>query len=73
MNEGSGVTEESGLRGIKAILLDRDGTINIERADYVRTVDQFVLLPNAAAALGKLAALQLPVAVVTNQAGIGRG
>ena len=65
--------KEFSLRHIKAILLDRDGTINVERADYVRTVDQFVLLPNAEAALGKLATLQLPVAVVTNQSGIGRG
>jgi len=67
------VREESVPHTIKAVLLDRDGTINVERADYVRTAEQFVLLPDAEEALGRLAALRLPVAVVTNQSGIGRG
>lgn len=59
-------------RPIKAILLDRDGTINIERADYVRTPDDLLLLPGAELALQRIGALGLPVAVITNQAGIGR-
>ena len=58
---------------IDAILLDRDGTINVERADYVKSIDEFVLLSGALAALGSLAALPVPIIVVTNQSVIGRG
>lgn len=58
---------------IDAIFLDRDGTINVERADYVKSIDEFVLLPGALAALGSLAALPVPIIVVTNQSVIGRG
>lgn len=58
---------------IDAIFLDRDGTINVERADYVKSIDEFVLLPGALAALGSLATLSVPIIVVTNQSVIGRG
>lgn len=58
---------------IKAVLLDRDGTINVERADYVRSLGQFVLLPQVREAFALLADLQLPVAIVTNQSGLARG
>jgi D-glycero-D-manno-heptose 1,7-bisphosphate phosphatase len=68
-----GVTIKVELRPVKAILLDRDGTINIERADYVRSLEQFELLKNSDIALGRLAQMQLPVGIVTNQSGIGRG
>lgn len=58
---------------IRAILLDRDGTINVEIADYVRTLEQFELLPGVMQAFQSLASMGLPVVVVTNQAGIARG
>lgn len=60
-------------RKVKAILLDRDGTINVERSDYVRTPEQFLFLPHALEAFTELGKTGLPVAVVTNQSGIGRG
>ena len=58
---------------IDAIFLDRDGTLNVERADYVKTIDELVLLPGALAALGNLATLGVPIILVTNQSVIGRG
>jgi len=58
---------------IDAIFLDRDGTLNVERADYVKTIDELVLLPGAFAALGRLATLGVPIILVTNQSVIGRG
>lgn len=54
------------------VLLDRDGTINVER-EYLADPAQVALLPNAAAGLSRLRALGLGLAVVTNQAGVGRG
>jgi D-glycero-D-manno-heptose 1,7-bisphosphate phosphatase len=56
-----------------AILLDRDGVINVRRVDHVKRWQEFVFLPGVKAALAKLAALHLPVFVVTNQAVINRG
>ncbi len=59
--------------GMRGILLDRDGVINRERADYVKSWDEFVFLPGALRALQRLAALPMPIVVLTNQSVIGRG
>lgn len=58
---------------LQAILLDRDGVINRERADYVKCWEEVEILPGALAALGRLAALPIPICVITNQSAIGRG
>jgi D-glycero-D-manno-heptose 1,7-bisphosphate phosphatase len=55
-----------------AIFLDRDGTLN-EEVDYLSNPDELVLIPGAAGAVARLNALGIPVVVVTNQSGIGRG
>jgi D-glycero-D-manno-heptose 1,7-bisphosphate phosphatase len=54
------------------VLLDRDGTINVER-HYLSDPDQVELVPNAAEGLAELKRLGLGVIVVTNQSGVGRG
>ena len=53
-------------------MLDRDGTINVER-DHITSPDQVELLPHAAEGIRLLAALTLRVVVVSNQSVIGRG
>jgi D-glycero-D-manno-heptose 1,7-bisphosphate phosphatase len=55
-----------------AVFLDRDGTLN-EEVDYLSDPEQLVLIPGAAAAVARLNARGIPVVVVTNQSGIGRG
>ncbi len=55
------------------VLLDRDGVLNVARADYVRTPDQLTMIPGAAAAVARLNAAGLRVAVCTNQSAVGRG
>lgn len=55
-----------------AVFLDRDGTINME-VDHLCRVEEVALLPGAADAIGRLNARGIPVVVVTNQSGIGRG
>ncbi len=57
----------------EAVYLDRDGVINVELGDYVTRPADLRLEPGAAVAIRRLNDAGLPVAVVTNQAGIGRG
>ncbi len=56
----------------RAVFLDRDGTINVEKG-YMADPAQVDLLPGAAAAISRLAAAGLAVVVVSNQSGIARG
>lgn len=56
-----------------AVFLDRDGTINADRPDYVKSLDEFLFLPRTFEALRLLATLNVPVIVITNQSQIGRG
>jgi D-glycero-D-manno-heptose 1,7-bisphosphate phosphatase len=58
---------------LQAVFLDRDGTLNRERADYVKSWREFEWLPGALDALAVLASLDVPVLVVTNQSALGRG
>lgn len=57
----------------RAIFIDRDGVININRTDYVKRWDEFSFLPGSLEALRKLSALDWPVVVISNQSAIGRG
>lgn len=60
------------LTSLDAVFLDRDGTLNVHRPGY-RTVDDFVMLPGAAAAVARFNAAGVPVVLVTNQRGIATG
>jgi len=55
-----------------AVFLDRDGTLN-EEVDYLSDPAHLVMIPGAAAAVARLNARGIPVVVVSNQSGIGRG
>jgi len=54
------------------VVLDRDGTINVER-EYLSNSDQLELLPGAVRGLRHLRELGLGLVVITNQSGVGRG
>ena len=55
-----------------AVFLDRDGTI-VEEVGYLNHPSRFRLFPFAALAIRRLNEAGLPVVVVTNQSGVGRG
>ncbi len=54
------------------VFLDRDGTINEDRG-YIGDPADVVLIDGAAEAIRRLNRLGVPVIVLTNQSGIGRG
>jgi D-glycero-D-manno-heptose 1,7-bisphosphate phosphatase len=57
----------------KLVILDRDGTINEDRADFVKSADEWVPLAGALEAIARLNQAGWHTVVVTNQSGIGRG
>jgi len=59
-------------RDAPALFLDRDGVI-VEEVDYLHRVEDIAICAAAAAVISAANALAIPVVLVTNQAGIGRG
>jgi D-glycero-D-manno-heptose 1,7-bisphosphate phosphatase len=58
--------------GRAALFLDRDGVI-VEDTHYLGRPEDVRMVPGAAAAIASCNAAGIPVVIVTNQAGIGRG
>ena len=56
----------------KAIFLDRDGTINVEK-HYLYKIEDFEFLPGAIPSLKKLQDAGFLLIIITNQSGIARG
>lgn len=56
----------------KAIFLDRDGTINVEK-HYLHRIQDFEFLPGVVDAMRQLQRAGYLLIVITNQSGIGRG
>ncbi len=55
------------------ILLDRDGVLNEDRPDHVKSPGEFMMIDQSAAAVARLNHAGHKVALVTNQSGVGRG
>lgn len=55
------------------VLLDRDGVINVDTPTGVTALDQFVMIPRSAEAIGMLTKAGFRIAVCTNQSAIGDG
>jgi|SRR5208283_3101153 len=60
------------MNKIRAICIDRDGTINIEKT-YVHKMDDFEFIPGSLEALRLLTQHEVRTYIITNQAGIARG
>ncbi len=57
----------------KLVILDRDGTINQDSDDYVKSADEWIALPDALEAIARLNHAGWHVVVASNQSGLGRG
>jgi len=58
---------------VKAVFLDRDGTININEPEYIHKIDDFKFVLGAISALKKLSKTDHKIIIATNQSGIARG
>lgn len=57
----------------KFILLDRDGVINQDSLAYIKSIDEFVLIPGSVDAIVKLTHAGYKMGIATNQSGVSRG
>lgn len=58
---------------MKLIILDRDGVINQDSDNFIKSVDEFIPLPGSLEAIARLNQAGYRVAVATNQSGVARG
>jgi len=58
---------------VKAVFIDRDGTINENKDGYIHKIEDFEFTPNAINALKPLSKTEYKIIIITNQSGIGRG
>lgn len=58
---------------MKLVILDRDGTINADSDEYIKSPDEWQPLPGALEAIARLNHAGWHVAVASNQSGLGRG
>lgn len=58
---------------MKLLILDRDGVINQDSDDYIKSLAEWIPIPSAITAIARLSKAGWTVAVATNQSGIARG
>ncbi|WP_461481127.1 D-glycero-beta-D-manno-heptose 1,7-bisphosphate 7-phosphatase [Porticoccus sp.] len=57
----------------RLVILDRDGVINQDSDDYVKSLAEWIPIPGSIEAIARLSRAGFTVVVATNQSGIGRG
>ena len=58
---------------MKLVIVDRDGTVCVEREGYIQTPDEWEALPGALDAIARLNQAGYHVVVAANMPGLGRG
>jgi D-glycero-D-manno-heptose 1,7-bisphosphate phosphatase len=58
---------------MKLIVLDRDGVINEDSDDFVKSTEEWIPIPGSIEAIARLCKAGWTVAVATNQSGLARG
>lgn len=58
---------------IRLVILDRDGVINRDSPEFVKTADEWLPLPGSIEAIAALSKAGFSVAVASNQSGLARG
>src|ERR1035441_2739663 len=58
---------------MKLIILDRDGVINLDSDEFIKSPDEWIPIPGAMEAIARLNRAGYRVAIATNQSGVARG
>jgi D-glycero-D-manno-heptose 1,7-bisphosphate phosphatase len=58
---------------MKLVILDRDGVINQDSANFIKNTNEWIALPGSLDAIALLNQSGFRVALATNQSGVGRG
>ncbi len=58
---------------MQLVILDRDGVLNHDSADYIKSPEEWVPIPGSLEAVAQLNKAGYRVVVATNQSGLGRG
>ena len=58
---------------MKLVILDRDGVINFDSAQFIKSPAEWKAIPGSLEAIAKLNQAGYRVVVATNQSGVGRG
>jgi D-glycero-D-manno-heptose 1,7-bisphosphate phosphatase len=58
---------------MKLVILDRDGTINADSDEYIKSPEEWEPLPGALDAIARLSHAGWHVVIASNQSGLGRG
>jgi D-glycero-D-manno-heptose 1,7-bisphosphate phosphatase len=61
------------LKPITTVFLDRDGVINVDSPDYIKSWAEFEFIPGSRQAIARLTRAGLRVIVITNQSAVNRG
>jgi D-glycero-D-manno-heptose 1,7-bisphosphate phosphatase len=58
---------------MKLVILDRDGVINFDSDEYIKSPEEWIPIPGSLEAIARLHREGIRVVVATNQSGVGRG
>jgi D-glycero-D-manno-heptose 1,7-bisphosphate phosphatase len=61
------------MPGTKLVILDRDGVINYDSAEFIKKPDEWKPIPGSLEAIARLNQAGYRVVIATNQSGVGRG
>jgi len=57
----------------KLVILDRDGVINVDSDNYIKSPDEWIPIPGSLEAIAQLTQANYKMVVATNQSGVNRG
>lgn len=57
----------------RLVIIDRDGVLNAESPDHIKSLEEWLPLPGSLEAVARLCRAHVRVAMATNQSGIARG
>ena len=61
------------MKQLAAVVLDRDGVINVDSPDYILSPEQWRPIPGSLEAITRLSRAGIPIAIASNQSALARG